>query len=39
MSCGEVTENPQPTFWPVPCPICGGIFFQAIPGDGVTISD
>lgn len=30
VSCGEVTENPQPTFWPVPCPMCGGIDFQPI---------
>ena len=29
-SCGDVTENPQPTFWPVPCPLCGGIYFIAI---------
>ena len=28
--CGEVTENPQPTFGPVPCPMCGGLIFQAI---------
>jgi rubrerythrin len=32
-NCGEVTENPQPTFWPVPCPMCGGIYFQAIRND------
>jgi hypothetical protein len=29
-SCGNVTENPQPSFWPVPCPLCGGIYFTAI---------
>jgi hypothetical protein len=30
MSCGDVTANPQPTFWPAPCGVCGGIFFQAV---------
>ena len=34
VGCGEVTVNPQPTFWPVPCPMCGGIVFQAMPDDG-----
>ena len=33
VNCGEVTENPQPTFWPVPCPMCGGIYFQPIRND------
>ena len=32
-TCGDITENAQPTFRPIPCPLCSGIYFTALRTD------